>query len=99
MVEARHGMVFHPLWPWEECVWVAAMGLVLQVLHIHLCGCFICPFEVAGLAKRYFHTECASRCGAPLRNPVLIALMKDAMGGLQKPWCANLTLLALLVHV
>jgi hypothetical protein len=48
---------------------VAVMGFVVQVLQIPLRGHFICPFEVAGLAKRYFCTECTSRCRAPLRNP------------------------------
>jgi hypothetical protein len=78
--------------------WVAVVGFVVQVLQIPLRGRFICPFEVAELAKRYFCTECASRCGAPLRNPALIALMRDEMGVLHKLWCANLTLLVLLVH-
>jgi hypothetical protein len=64
--------------------WVAVVGFVMQVLQIHLRSCFICSFEVAGLAKRYFCTECASECRAPLRNPALIALMRDAMGGFHK---------------
>jgi hypothetical protein len=74
-------------------IWVAAMGFVVQVLQTPLCGCFKCPFEVAGLARRHFHTECTSMCEAPLRNPALIALMRDAMGELHKLWCANLMLL------
>jgi hypothetical protein len=91
-------MVFHLLWSWEKWyTWVAVVGFVVQVLRIPLRGCFICPFDVAGLAKRFCCTECASRCGAPLRNPALIALMRDAMGGLHKLWCSNLMLLVYLV--
>ncbi len=100
MAEARHGTVFRPLWRLRRSgsSWVAVVGLVVLVLQIPMGGCFICPFEVEELAKRYFCTECASRCAPPLRNPASIALRRDAMGGLQKRWCANLTLLALVVH-
>jgi hypothetical protein len=64
-------------------VWVVVVGLVVQVLQIPLRSCVICPFEVVGLAKGYFRNEW-SRSRAPLRNPALVALMRDAMGRLQK---------------
>jgi hypothetical protein len=34
-------------------IWVVVVSFVVQVLLIPLCGCFICPVEVAGLAKRF----------------------------------------------
>jgi hypothetical protein len=46
---------------------------------------------------RYFCTVCVSRCRAPARKQVLIALSNGAMGGFQKLWWGNLTLLALVV--
>jgi hypothetical protein len=67
------------------------------VLRIPLRGLFICPFAVAGLATRYLRTVIATKCGAPSRKPALIALSIDAIGGLPKLWCANLTLLIYVV--
>ena len=74
---------------------VVSLGVVLQ---IPLRGLFICPFAVAGLATRYLRTVIASKCGAPSRKPALIALSSDAIGGLPKLWCANLTLLIFVVR-
>ena len=74
---------------------VVSLGVVLR---IPLQGLFICPFAVAGLATRYLRTVIASKCGAPSRKPALIALSIDAIGGLPKLWCTNLTLLIFVVH-
>ena len=73
----------------------AGLGVVLRI-PFH--GRFRCPFAVAGLDMRYLHTLCASRWGAPLRKPTLMALSNEAMGRLQKLWCANFTLLILVVR-
>ena len=54
------------------------------VLRIPLRGHFRWPFAIARLAMRYLCTVCASRWGAPLRKPSLMALSKEVMGGLQK---------------
>jgi hypothetical protein len=81
----------------SSSIWGVMVGLGV-VLRIPLHGCFRCPFAVAGLAMRYLCTMCASRWGAPLRKPTLMALSNEAMGGLQKLWCANFTLLILAVH-
>ena len=67
------------------------------VLRIPLRGRFRWPFAVAGLAMRYLRTVCASRWGVPLTKPALMALRNEAMGGLQKLWWANFTLLILVV--
>jgi hypothetical protein len=82
------------MWVFGECV--ASLGVVLQ---IPLQGLFICPLAVAGLDMRYFCTVSASKCGAPSRKPALIALSIDVIGGLQKLWCVNLTLLIFVVRV
>ena len=71
---------------------------VFVVLQIPWCGRFRWPFSIAGLAMRYLHTVCASRRGAPLRKPALIALSNEAMGRLQKHWCANFMLLILVLR-
>ncbi len=81
------------MWVFGACV--SSLGIVLQ---IPLRGLFICPLAVAGLDMRYFRTVSASKCGAPSRNPALIALSIDAIGGLQKLWCTNLTLLIFVVR-
>ena len=80
------------------CVFGACDVSLGVVLRISLRGLFICPLAVAGLDTRYFLTVCASKCGAPLRKPALIALSIDAIGGLPKLWCANLTLLIFVVR-
>ena len=67
-------------------------------VRVGLRGCCRCPFTIAGLAMRYLHTVCASRRGAPLRKPALIALSNEAMGRLQKHWCANFMLLILVLR-
>ena len=78
---------------------VAAVGLILGVvLRRPLRGCFICPFDMAGLGIRYLHTVFAVRCGAPFRKPALIALNNNDIGGLHKLWCMNLALFSLLVR-
>ena len=78
---------------------VAGVGLTLGVvLRRPLRGCFICPFDVAGLGIRYFRTVFAVRCGAPFRKPALIALSNGDIGGLHKLWCMNLTSFSLLVR-
>ena len=74
---------------------VTPLGVMLR---ISLRGLFICPLAVAGLDTRYFCTVRASKCGAPSRKPALIALSIDMIGGLQKLWCANLTLLIFVVR-
>jgi hypothetical protein len=71
------------------------LGVMLRIL---LRGRFRWPFALAGLAMRYLRTMCASRWGAPLRKPALMALSNEAMGGLQKLWWANFTLLILVVR-
>ena len=77
---------------------VAGVGLILGVvLRRPIRGCFICPFDLAGLGIRYFCTVFAVRCGAPFRKPVLIALSNDNIGGSHKLWCMNLTSFSLLV--
>ena len=81
------------MWVFGACV--ASLGIVLR---IPLRGLFICPLAVAGLDTRYFCTLIASKCGAPSRKPALIALSIDTIGGLQKLWCANLTLLIFVVR-
>jgi len=81
------------MWVIGACV--ASLGVVLR---IPLRGLFICPLAVAGLDMRYFCTVIASKCGAPSRKSALIALSIDAIGGLQKLWCANLTLLIFVVR-
>ncbi len=81
------------MWVLGACV--ASLGVVLR---IPLRGLFICSLAVAGLDTRYFRTVIASKCGAPSRKPVLIALSIDAIGGLQKLWCSNLTLLIFVVR-
>ena len=70
---------------------VADVGLILGVvLHRPLRGCFICPFDVAGLGIRYFCTVFAVRCGAPFRKLAYI-------GGLNKLWCMHFMLFSLLI--
>ncbi len=81
------------MWVFGACV--APLGVVLR---IPLRGFFICPLAVAGLDMRYFCTVRTSKCGAPSRKPALIALSIDTIGGLQKLWCANLTLLLFVVR-
>ena len=81
------------MWVFGACV--ASLGVVLQIL---LLGFFICPLAAAGLDTRYFCTVIASKCSAPSRKPALIALSIDAIGGLEKLWCTNLTLLIFVVH-
>ena len=77
---------------------VAGVGLILGVvLRRPLRGCFICPFDVAGISIRYFCTVFAVRCNAPFRKPALISLNKTDIGGLHKLWCTNLTSFSLLV--
>ena len=94
----RHGMVVScalaGVASGIQGVWVG-LGVVLQ---IPLCGHFRWPFAVPGLTMRYLCTVCASRWGTPLRKLALIALSKEAMGGLQKLWWANFTLLILVVR-
>ena len=80
---------------WVFGVCVAFLGVVLR---IPLRGLFICPLAVAGLDTRYLRTVCTSKCGAPSRKPALIALRINAIGGLHKFWCANLTLLIFVVR-
>ena len=76
---------------------VAGVCLILGVvLRRPLWGCFICPFDVAGIGIRYFCTVFAVRCGAPFRKPVLIALSNKDIGGLHKR-CMHFTLFSLLV--
>ena len=78
---------------------VAGVGLIFGVvLRRPFWGCFICPFDVAGLGIRYFCIVFAVRCGAPFRKPALIALSNKDIGGLHKLWCMNLTLFSLLVR-
>ncbi len=60
-----------------------------MVLWRPLRGRFMCPFEVAGLAMRYLHTIWASKFGAPVRNPALMAFRRDDIGGLHKLWWAR----------
>ncbi len=43
-----------------------ALGVVLR---IPCCGCFICPFAVAGLGLRYLFISLMLMYGDPLRNP------------------------------
>jgi len=81
------------MWVFGACV--ASLGVVLRIL---LLGLFICPLAAAGLDTRYFCTVIASKCSAPSRKPALIALSIDAIGGLEKLWCMNLTLLIFVVH-
>ena len=78
-------------------VWGVRVDLGVMLL-ILLRGRFRWPFALAGLAMRYLRTMCASRWGAPLRKPTLMALSNEAMGRLQKLWCANFTLLILVVR-
>ena len=77
---------------------VLGAGLILGVVLCRpLQGCFICPFNVAGLGIRYLCTVFAVRCGAPFRKPALIALSNKDIGELHKIWCMNLALFSLLV--
>ena len=94
----RPGMVVScPLAGGASGVWGVMAGLDV-VLRIPLHGRFRWPFAAAGLAMRYLCTLCASRWGAPLRKPTLLALSKEAMGGLQNLWWVNFTLLILVVR-
>ncbi len=68
------------------------------MLRRPLRGCFMWPFDVAGLGIRYLQMDLALRCGAPRRKPVLMALSRDVMGGLHKLWCMNLTAFVLVVR-
>ena len=81
------------MWAFGACV--APLGVVLR---IPLRGLFICPLAVAGLDTKYFCTVGVSKCSAPSRKPALIALSIDTIGGLQKLWCAKLTLLIFVVR-
>ena len=77
---------------------VAGVGLILGVvLRRTIWGCFICPFDVAGIGISYFRTVFAVRCGAPFRKPALVALSNKDISGLHKLWCMNLTSFSLLV--
>ena len=77
------------------CRGLCLIGLGV-VLLIPLRGHFVCPFKVVGLGARNFWMDLALRCRAPLRNPVLIALMSEVIDRLQRLWCMNFTSLALL---
>ena len=61
-------------------------------------GSFHMSLGRAGLDTRYLRTVCASKCDALSRKPALIALRINAIGGLHKLWCANLTLLIFVVR-
>ncbi len=70
------------------------LGVVLcRPLH----GCFMWPFDVTALGIRYFWMDLALRCGAPLRKPALMALIREVIGGLQRLWCMNFTAFSLVV--
>ena len=69
---------------------VAGVGLILGVALLRpLRGCFIRPFDMAGIGIRYFCTGFAVRCGEPFRKPALIPLSNDNIGGFHKLWCMN----------
>ena len=68
-----------------------------MVLRRPLCGRFMWPFDVEGLAMRYLRTVCLSKFGAPFRIFFVMALRRDDIGGLHRPWCANFTAFAFVV--
>jgi hypothetical protein len=79
-------------------VFAVGLGVRLVVLRRPLRGRFMWPFDVAGLAIRYLRTVCVSKFGAPLRNPALMALRRDDIGGLHRLWWANFTAFAFVVR-
>ena len=60
-------------------------------------GRFIWPLAVAGLGFKYFRMSVSEILGHPLRKPFRVALSSLDIFGLHRDWCANLTLLALVV--
>jgi hypothetical protein len=77
--------------------WVGRVCLGV-VLCSPLCGRFICPFDVARLEDKYLAMVLALRCGALFKKPMLIALMREDMGGLHRLWCMDFTALVLVVQ-
>ena len=67
------------------------------VLRMPCRGRFICPFAVAGLGFRYLRMSVSDILGHPLRKPFRVALSSLDIVGLHSDWCANLTLLALVL--
>ncbi len=61
-------------------------------------GCFMWPFDVAGLGIRYLWIDLALRCWLLRRKPALMALIREVIGGLQRLWCMNFTAFALVVQ-
>jgi hypothetical protein len=80
----------------DASAWTIVGVLVLRMPH---CGCFICPFAVAGLGLRYCVTSCDVRLGHPLRYPRRIALRRVEILGLQRDWFANRMLFAFVCMV
>jgi hypothetical protein len=67
------------------------------VLRIPWCGRFMWPLAVAGLGFKYLRISVSDIFGHPLRNPFRVALRSLEIVGLHSDWCANLTLLALVL--
>ena len=67
------------------------------VLMIPCRGCFICPLAVTGLALRYLLMSFSLRFGHSSRKPWRTALRIVEIFGLHNNWCANLTVLALVL--
>lgn len=63
------------------CSWSTVCLVFLLVLRIPVCGCFILPFDVAGLGARYLHTRSTFINGTPSSWPLLIALSSVCTGG------------------
>ncbi len=71
-----------------------AFGVVLQMPFR---GHFMWSFDVAGLGRRYLAMAFLERCVAPRRKPCWMAASNELLGGLQRPWCINLTLFSFVV--
>ena len=60
-------------------------------------GRFIWPLAVAGLGFKYLMMSVSEILGHPLRKPFRVALSSLDIVGLHSDWCANFTLLALVL--
>ncbi len=72
-------------------------GAFEVVLRMHFRGCFMWPFDVAGLGRRYLATTFLDRCEAPRRKPRQMAASNKLLGGLHRLWCINFTLYSFVV--